>query len=130
MKLARKLLEIRILSECVCDGWNKKNLEVNQKILFLIDEYEVCSPSVLISKIGLKKSNLALCCKGLIEQGKIEKFSSSNDKRQVFYKLTQKGKKEVEKIISNIDQMFREAEVGKNELRNFTKVCELLNKKV
>ncbi len=127
---ARRLLEIRILTDCVCDGWNRKNIEINQKIMFIIDEYGVCSPSLLISKIGIKKSNLALACKTLIEQNKIEKIHSQEDKRQIFYKLTQKGRAEIEKIVNNIEHMFRQSEIGKNEYQHMSKVCDILNKKI
>ena len=81
-EFARRLLEIRILSDNICDGWNRKNIEVYQKIMFLIDEYGVCSPSLLISKIGIKKSNLALACKTLLEQGKITKINSQETNRK------------------------------------------------
>lgn len=127
---ARRLLEIRILSDTMCDGWNKKNVEVNQKIMFLIDEYGVCAPSLLISKIGIKKSNLALACKTLIEQDKIEKIRSQEDRRQIFYKLTERGKNEIDKIVENIELMFRQSEIGKNEYQHMTKVCDILNKKI
>lgn len=127
---ARRLLEIRILSDNVCDGWNKKNIEINQKIMFIIDEYGVCSPSLLISKIGLKKSNLALACKTLIEQNKVEKIHSQEDKRQIFYKLTERGKHEIEKIVENIELMFRQSETNKTEYQHLSRVCDILNKKI
>lgn len=129
-EFARRLLEIRILSDNICDGWNRKNIEVYQKIMFLIDEYGVCSPSLLISKLGIKKSNLALACKTLIEQNKIIKFNSQEDKRQIFYKLTSDGKDEIEKIVGNIERMFRKSEIGKNEYQNMARVCDILNKKI
>ena len=128
-EFARRLLEIRILSDNICDGWNRKNIEVYQKIMFLIDEYGVCSPSLLISKIGIKKSNLALACKTLLEQGKITKINSQEDKRQIFYKLTEKGRDEINKIVGNIEHMFRQSEIGKNEYQNMARVCDILNKK-
>lgn len=127
---ARRLLEIRILSDNVCDGWNKKNIEINQKIMFIIDEYGVCSPSLLISKIGLKKSNLALACKTLIEQNKVEKIHSQEDKRQIFYKLTERGKHEIEIIVENIELMFRQSETNKTEYQHLSRVCDILNKKI
>ncbi len=129
-EFARRLLEIRILSDSICDGWNKKNIEIFQKIMFIIDEYGVCSPSVLISKIGIKKSNLALACRALVEEGKIERHKSTADHRQIFYKLTQKGSKEINDIVENIEHIFRQSEIGPNEYKNMEKVCALLNKKI
>lgn len=126
---ARRLVEIRILSDNICDAWNQK-FEVNQKILFLIDEYGVCSPSLLIGKIGIKKSNLALACKTLLEQNKITKINSQGDKRQIFYCLTEKGREEINKIIDGIERTFRQGEIGKSEYQSMARVCDILNKKV
>ena len=98
--------------------------------MVLIDECGVCSPSLLISKIGIKKSNLALACKTLLEQGKITKINSQEDKRQIFYKLTEKGRDEINKIVGNIEHMFRQSEIGKKEYQNMARVCDILNKKI
>ena len=97
LTLAKNILMTRILSQNACEEFNKRAnkkslLGVSIRVLFLIGEYDGVSPSVLIDRLYIAKSNLASLCKQLISDGLIEARQDAADKRIIYYSLTQKGK--------------------------------------
>lgn len=128
MSIARKILELKTLSQTIC-GISKNNSTSTQiKILYFVDEYPNCSPQILISKLGIAKSNLALLTKQMIKDGLIVSKKGYNDGRSIFYSITQTGKKQLEEYLKNLEKIFHEHE---NQLSDsMTIVLEYLNKKV
>lgn len=100
-KLQEQIVELRILLQSVCDGFdtqqlNKKStLTMRTKVLYVIHKYPSCPPSTLISSLGIAKSNLALLCKSLCDDGVIEATKGNRDQRNVYYTITPKGEREL-----------------------------------
>ncbi|MDY5041537.1 MAG: hypothetical protein SPF07_00990 [Eubacteriales bacterium] len=100
-KLQEQIVELRILLQSVCDGFdtqqlNKKStLTMRTKVLYVIHKYPSCPPSTLISSLGIAKSNLALLCKSLCDDGVIEATKGDRDQRNVYYTITPKGEREL-----------------------------------
>ena len=87
---AKNMLMLNILSQSACESQekelSKKNfLSTDTKIMFLIDSYERISPSFLTQRLKIAKSNIALMCKKLIENGFITQTPDLKDKRIVYY---------------------------------------------
>ena len=107
LELARNIMKLRILSSNACESFekqmNKKNLLTTKvRILFLIDEYKTVSPTFLIDRLYVAKSNIALFCKQLLLEGLITSSQDLIDKRIIYYCLTQKGKEFLKSKLSFI----------------------------
>lgn len=107
LELARNIMRLRILSSNACESFekqmNKKNLLTTKvRILFLIDEYKTVSPTFLIDRLYVAKSNIALFCKQLMLEGLISSSQDLIDKRIIYYCLTQKGKEFLKSKLSFI----------------------------
>ena len=89
LELARNMMRLRILSSNACESFekqiNKKNLLTTKvRILFLIDEYKTVSPTFLIDRLYVAKSNIALFCKQLLLEGLISSSQDLIDKYNLF----------------------------------------------
>lgn len=130
MNTARKILEIKSLTQTLCHNENSENTNNQMKVLYFVDEYGSVSPQVLISKLGIVKSNLATITKSLLMDNLIVSEKSLTDKRAVVYSITPKGKQKLEEYLSFISKFLRQDEQTP-ELKNaFEVVLAYLNKKV
>lgn len=132
LELARNMLKARILAQNACESFekqiNKKNLLTTKvRILFLIDEYKSVSPTFLIDRLYIAKSNIALFCKQLMLEGLISSSQDSIDRRIVYYCLTQKGKEFLKSKLSFIEDNLEKA-VSKEEKKQLEKSLETMNK--
>ena len=128
MSIARKLLEIKSLSQTICSITKNETTNTQIKVLYFVDEYSSVSPQVLISKLGIVKSNLALITKKMIKNGLLISKKGFNDKRSIYYSITAKGKKMLDDYISELDKIFHEQDL---ELEyNMEVILKYLNKKV
>ena len=94
--LAQKIIELRLATRraCMCEGrdQSKKNtLSLKTKTLFLIDKG--CSQKEIIAALVIAKTNLALLTKDMAAEGLIVKTKGTLDRREVYYSLTDNGKK-------------------------------------
>ena len=128
MSIARKLLEIKSLSQTICNITKNETTNTQIKVLYFVDEYSSVSPQILISKLGIVKSNLALITKKMIEDDLIVSKKSLSDKRAIFYSITQKGKKMLDEYTQKLDKIFHEQDL---EIEyNLDIILKYLNKKV
>ena len=72
------------------------------KTLFLLSIHGELSPSLLISNLGLAKSNLTILCRSLLEEGLISVKKSEADKRTISYILTNKGDKQLKSYLNQV----------------------------
>lgn len=103
MKRAEKIIEIESLLENLL----KKNREgslLRMKILFFSSLYENLSISMIIEKLGIKKTNFALMTAQLEKEGCLVIKKSNLDKRCRIIELTEKGKQELDSFIKDIDK--------------------------
>ena len=107
MKNVDKIIEIEALTENLTKHFAKNNL-LRIKVLYFISQYENLSVSMIIDKLGLKKSNFALMTKSLEEEGLVVSKQGEIDKRCRMMFLTEKGKTELANFIQSLDEFFRE----------------------
>ncbi len=128
MSISRKLLEIKSLSQTICNITKNETTNTQIKVLYFIDEYTSVSPQILISKLGIVKSNLALITKKMIKENLIVSKKSLSDKRAIFYSITPKGKKMLDTYTAELDKIFHDQD---NEIEyNLDIILKYLNKKV
>lgn len=103
MKRAEKIIEIESLLENLL----KKNREgslLRLKILFFSRLYENLSISMIIEKLGIKKTNFALMTAQLEQEGALVIKKSNLDKRCRIIELTEKGNLELDEFVKDIDK--------------------------
>lgn len=130
MNTARKILEIKCLSQTLCQNGNAENTNNQLKVLYFIDEYQMVTPQLLISKLGIVKSNLALLTKSLMKEGLIVSNKSLADKRAIVYSITPKGKQILDEHLSSITRYIRQDEQTPELMSAIEIVLNYLNKKV
>ena len=107
MKNIDKLLEIEALTENILKHQAKNNL-LKVKVLYFISQYENLSVSMIIDKLGIKKSNFALIAKELEDEKLVYSKQGEIDKRCKMMALTEKGRAELSSFIKNLDSNFEE----------------------
>lgn len=127
MKNADRILEIEALTENLTKHFANNNL-LRMKVLYFISQYENLSVSMIIDKLGLKKSNFALISKELENQGLVISKQGEIDKRCRLMFLTEKGKTELEAYLNKLDQHFGEQPTEFENALNI--VSTFLNKKI
>lgn len=132
LELARNIMKLRILSSNACESFekqmNKKNLLTTKvRILFLIDEYKTVSPTFLIDRLYVAKSNIALFCKQLLLEGLISSSQDLIDKRIIYYCLTPKGKEFLKSKLSFIQDNLDSA-VDTEEKKKLNESMSYVNK--
>lgn len=138
IKLTEQIVELRIMLQSICDGFSTENfnkkttLTMRTKVLFVLSKNKQCPPSVLIETLGIAKSNLALLCKSMCEEGVIIADKGNNDKRNIYYSLTDKGERELNEFYvlmsGEVDVALNEREMKMIE-KKFDEIIEFLNKK-
>ena len=127
MKNIDKILEIEALTENLTKHLANNNL-LKIKVLYFISQYENLSVSMIIDKLGLKKSNFALMAKELELEGLVVSKQGEIDKRCRMMYLTEKGKGLLSDFMLSLDEFFGEAN---SEVEHSLEVLSIyLNKKI
>ncbi|MGD9901653.1 MAG: hypothetical protein AB7S44_03865 [Spirochaetales bacterium] len=127
--LADNLVTVRMLLENICDGFDvacnsKKNLLTSKvKMLHLLNQSGKLSPSLIICKLGVAKSNLAILASGMIRENLITKLEDEFDKRVIYYQITPKGKELLDVSLKTIDAQICDCSMNAGK-------CKVLNKKL
>ena len=95
MDNAAKLLEIETLCENLMKSQTDSGL-LKIKILYFASVYENLSVSMIIEKLGIKKSNFALMTTSMVKEGLLELKSTEIDRRCRTICLTEKGKAQLD----------------------------------
>ena len=127
MKNFEMLLEIEALTENITKHYAKNNL-LKIKVLYFISQYENLSVSMIIEKLGLKKSNFALMTKDLEKEGLVVSKQGEIDKRCKMMFLTDKGKAELKKFMQSLEEFF--SEENQEVDNSISTLCTYLNKKI
>lgn len=122
-KIQRQITMLRIILQKMCDGFDVKEankrsvLTAKQKVLFLLSEQKEVAPSYLIEKLGIAKSNLALLCSGMVNEGLISVAKNQEDKRNITYSITSKGEREHATFLDDMDKELSEVIANDKEYR-------------
>ena len=127
MRNVDKILEIEALTENLTKHFAKNNL-LKVKVLYFISQYENLSVSMIIEKLGLKKSNFALMTKELEIQGLVTSKQGEIDKRCRLMQLTEKGKAELASFMQPLENFFKEE--NKEVEKALEVLSTYLNKKI
>ena len=115
----------------LCEGFDEDSksilISTKFKVLLAINEKSTLSPSELIYKLGLAKSNIALLAKSMIKEGLIESKKDTLDSRIVLYSLTNKGKEELENSLNVMSKNFTNQLAYKNKFKEIDKLVKELN---
>lgn len=103
MKKIEKLLEIEALLENMMKS-HKNGGILRTKILFFCSIYQNLSVSMIIDKLGIKKTNFALMTAELEKDGCIILKRSNLDRRCRLVELTEKGRKELDSYLRSMDK--------------------------
>jgi len=132
--LAFNLVTARMLLENLCDGFdvscnNKKSLLTSKiKMLHLLNLEDKISPSLIICKLGIAKSNLAILATSMIEEGLITKIEDTFDRRVIYYSITEAGKQLLTESLSIIDAQVCNCSKNTNKCKQINKKLEELIK--
>lgn len=105
MKRAEKLIEIETLLENLMKSRRDGSI-LRMKILFFSQMYENLSVSMIIEKLGIKKTNFALMTSSLEKEGCLVIKKSNMDRRCHIIELTEKGKEEVANYVKEFDKIL------------------------
>lgn len=127
MRHIEKILEIEALTENLTKHLAKNNL-LKIKVLYFISQYENLSVSMIIDKLGLKKSNFALMAKDLEKENLVFSKQGEIDKRCRMMFLTEKGKDLLSSYLSSLEAFFSESN---SEVEHALETLSIyLNKKI
>lgn len=103
MKTAEKIVEIESLLENLIKK-NRDGSILRMKILFFSSLYEDLSISMIIEKLGIKKTNFALMSASLEKEGCLVIKQSNMDRRCRVIELTEKGRNELNQYLGEIEK--------------------------
>ena len=103
MKRAEKLIEIETLLENLMKKHYNGGL-LRAKILFFSRLYENLSISMIIEKLGIKKTNFALMTRALEDEGCLIIKKSNMDRRCRVIELTAKGQEELDSYLKELEK--------------------------
>lgn len=127
MKTAQKFLEIETLLENLLKKKTEGGL-LKYKVLFFASQYENLSVSMIIEKLGIKKSNFALLAADLEKQGLVEIKQAEVDRRCRTLLLTKSGKQELENYLCLLEEEFGQTTLAEDEA--IDQIDNYLNKRV
>jgi len=122
-KIQRQITMLRIILQKICDGFDTKEankrsfLTARLKVLFLLSEQKEVSPGYLIEKLGIAKSNLALLCSAMVNEGLITSSKNQEDKRNITYFITEKGNIELDVFLDDMEKELADVIISDKEYR-------------
>lgn len=123
--LAEQILSINVGTRRLCKNCNGGAI-ISQKmrVLYLIRN-EVRSPKDLIGDLCIAKPNLTILSRNMAKEGLLEKVHLNNDMRAVYYKITEKGKAELARMIDELNSsIIKELGLSEKEVQKCEKKLE------
>ena len=121
-ELGEKLIELRIATRGACNFERGKGCAVTlrTKALYLLS-LKPRSPIDLMEQLCMVKSNLALLCNKLVEDGAVV----------ISYHITEKGEKELAEVLEKLEEKFKGVFSNKKEydegVKKFADLLDLLS---
>ncbi len=118
---AKNVVSLIARLQNLCEGFDDTNksavITAKVKILLELSKADSVTPTVLKRSVGLAKSNVALICGKLIEEGLVSKSKDSFDTREIFYSITDKGKKCLDEFLTKAQRNFESELAYKNNIK-------------
>ena len=133
-KLIKNIIQLCTKLENYCEGFDENSkgelISTKLRILIEIDECNKISPCMLVEKIGLAKSNIALICNGMVKDNLLSKQKDEIDNRVVFYSLTDQGKKELNESLKKLEFNFERQLAYKKNMKEIENLIDKLKKEI
>ena len=125
---AKSIVELKLLANRIAEGKGKGAgvFTVKYQMLYIILECGQTSPQEIIKQLNMAKSNLALLAKKMMSEGLIVSTKEVSNKKQIYYMITEKGKKELEIKMKAIDNVY--SSDSKDLLKHLSKTVDSLKK--
>ena len=125
---SQSIIELKLASDRISEGKGVGAgvFTVKYQLLYLIATNDKTSPQELICELNMAKSNLALLAKKMINEGLISQIKEADNKKQIYYIITEKGVKELSIKMKAIDNLC--ASESKEMLKHLTKTIQTLKK--
>ena len=126
------LIELNMALRGACESAGERGdpITLRIKALYLLSE-KPRTPIELMDRLCMVKSNLALMCNRMTEDGEIEKAHSSEDKRAVTYTITEKGMRTLGNTVKLLEDKFKGILTTEKEydegIEKFNSVLDLLS---
>ena len=119
---AESVISLKLLADRLCEGKNKRNglFLVDFQILFILSKYDQVSPKTLTEDLGIAKSNLAIIAKRMIKDGLIERIRFFQNRKEIYYQITPKGKQVLVEKVAQINAVTPETRKDDINLLNST----------
>lgn len=118
---AKNIVSLIARLQNLCEGFDDTNksavITAKVKILLELSKADSVTPTVLKRSVGLAKSNVALICRKLIEEGLVSKSKDSFDTREIFYSITDKGEKCLDEFLTKAQRNFESELAYKNNIK-------------
>ena len=126
-RFAQSIVELKLASDRIAEGKGVGAgvFTVKFQLLYLIAVFGQATPSELIYELNMAKSNLALIAKKMISEGLIIQTKEPGNKKQIYYKITEKGLKELNLKMESIENAYN---TDKQLLRHLGDVVDVLKK--
>ena len=120
-EFAKNVVSLISRLQNLCEGFDETNksavITSKVKILLELSKAQSVTPSIIKHNIGLAKSNVAIICNRLIEEGLVLKSKDSLDTREISYSITEAGKKFLEEFLLKTKRNFESELAYKNNIK-------------
>lgn len=107
---SKNIIELKLIADRMAEGkGDEPGIFSNMhQILYIVNRKEFVSPKEIISELNIAKSNLAILAKKMIDDGLIESHKDTENRREIFYNITEKGKAVLQEKLDKIDEDYGE----------------------
>ena len=120
-EFAKNVVSLVARLQNLCEGFDDTNksavITSKVKVLLELSKAESVTPTVIKRSVGLAKSNVALICGKLIEEGLVSKSKDSFDTREIFYSITDAGRKYLDEFLAKAKKNFESELAYKNNIK-------------
>ena len=120
-EFAKNVVSLVARLQNLCEGFDDTNksavITSKVKVLLELSKAESVTPTVIKRSVGLAKSNVALICGKLIEEGLVSKSKDSFDTREIFYSITDAGRKYLDEFLAKAKKNFENELAYKNNIK-------------
>lgn len=104
---SKNIVELKLISDRIAEGKgeNAGIFSNTYQILYILSRKERVTPKELIGELNIAKSNLAILAKKMISDGIIESHKDKQNKREIFYNITDAGQEMLQEKLDNIDTL-------------------------
>lgn len=104
---SKNIIELKLISDRIAEGKGEDAgiFSNTYQILYILSRKESVTPKEIISELNIAKSNLAILAKKLIKDGLLSSHKDKNNKREIFYMITDLGTQMLQEKLDNIDTL-------------------------